>query len=1021
MIRRCPMKISIAKDVVLQEINQESVDYEHSIDKLYRKQTGSYYTSIDLTLSMMQELVDNLDPVVRNTLYSKKFLEPCVGTGNFVFAYLKVCENLNFTKSEYKELVNNIYVFDINEDALSIYKKNLSKLVQTLFDIDLDENYFSTHIGSSLLFDVQSDETKYIPIENAINNHSFPKYFDIVVTNPPYKNLKAEKSHYFSEEQYLKDKEKYSQITKLANLNFYYSTSGVLNIYKLFVEEIVETYLSPKGICSLLIPSSILSDKSCSNLRTRILDTCSIKSIRLISENNDYIDASQALCSILFYKGNKTKKICIDGSFDGNIKQGTIMDISDIMDESTGNSILILSQNEYQIRRKMKENPTVKELDYIYNLRGELDVTNNKNSIVNSHTPYQLIRGKHIGYYKTLESSEKEFVLEQFVQNTTKQKYIRETRLVCQQVANIAKKRRVSFSIVPPNCVLANSCNFISVKPNKDDVDIFFLLGVLNSTLIDWYFKLTSSNNHINNYEIDNFPIPIFCKNKKEISDLVKKYLQNNNDDALQKLDSLVYQAYGISSESDNSTPFIHDNKTPYDIPNRKKTAEKFYEDLKCIISDISKEEAFAILNKEASIEDICFLKKNNITFFEKKVLENLEEKYCKMHSNIILNHTTFKLSDLDLEMIANIPQGGNWKDIPSETVKKSKRLERITETGGRTTLYGRIDYQKPSYTITTYFNRPGNGTYVHPIHQRVISVREAARFQTFPDDYYFTGNKTDTLNQVGNAVPVLLAYQIGKKIIEKTGCSSSVDLFSGAGGMTYGFKRAGIKASIANDFDRSACITLKTNSPEIPVICGDIASPEIKNQIISAGISSHANIICGGPPCQGFSLAGFRKKDDPRNELFRHFIDIVSAIHPKVIVFENVEGIMSYQKGKTYANIIELFSELGYYIEGRKLLSSEYGVPQKRKRVILLGTRKVTNIMPNELFPEQITAEPKNQISAYHTIYDLEHVDCSEYAQYNSNFDSPILRYFKNQISIDEYISTVKEADNNYNQLSLF
>src|SRR5699024_9663177 len=124
--------------------------------------------------------------------------------------------------------------------------------------------------------------------------------------------------------------------------------------------------------------------------------------------------------------------------------------------------------------------------------------------------------------------------------------------------------------------------------------------------------------------------------------------------------------------------------------------------------------------------------------------------KFIKIKNNEVLNHTDFKLSELDLEMIGPVPQGGNWKDIPHITLFShpfqlfflSKRLKRITETGGRTTLYGRIDYDKPSYTITTYFNRPGNGTYVHPIHDRVLSVREAARFQGFKDDYYIYGNK---------------------------------------------------------------------------------------------------------------------------------------------------------------------------------------------------------------------------------------------------------------------------------------
>lgn len=441
-----------------------------------------------------------------------------------------------------------------------------------------------------------------------------------------------------------------------------------------------------------------------------------------------------------------------------------------------------------------------------------------------------------------------------------------------------------------------------------------------------------------------------------------------------------------------------------------------FTRDLETIVPRVSYEECTALLHGEKKAEEL--LARIEHTSFDAKVVAGIVAKYTKLAKGQVLNHITFKLSDLDLEMIKPVPQGGNWKDIPVETVQKSKRLARITQTGGRTTLYGRIDYSYPSYTITTYFNRPGNGTYVHPVHERVLSVREAARFQCFPDSYLFFGNKTDMLKQVGNAVPVLLAYSIGYSIIEKTGCATSVDLFSGAGGMTYGFKCAGIHAVVANDIIEPACVTLKVNNPEIPVICGDITDESIKNQIIQKGVENNADIICGGPPCQGFSMAGWRMKDDPRNQLFRHFVDIVSGVNPKVIVFENVEGILSYQGGEVYRDIITLFSELGYNTEGWKLMANHYAAPQRRKRVIILCTRKDIGVLPSDLFPAEITPNSDSQITAYETIFDLEQVECSDTAAYNSGYQSDILQYFKDQISIEEYISCSTDSRDNLNMI---
>ena len=994
---------SLMVNSLWQKICSDSFTYEHSIDKLSRKQTGSYYTAPDLAYAMMQELINNLDQTIRMHLYQKKFLEPCVGTGNFVFAYLRACLELKFSTAQYLELLYNLYVCDIDQGALKLYQTNLTLIAQNWFGISLDSEYFCSHIGGPLLFDVQSDAIRYIPLEENFSL-SFPR-FDFVVTNPPYKNLKAEHSHYLSTEQKITDQEKYKCIGKIASQHFFYSTSGTLNLYKLFVEEILERYLSSDGICSLLIPSSILSDKSCAKLRTRILDQCAIRSIRLIPEKSTYVDASQALCAMLFQKGQQTKSVKIDKCFQGDLTQGALFPLADMLDPSTGNAFLILSTREYQLRHQIQQHPTIRQLRYIKNLRGELDITLDKDSICTDKTPYHLLRGRHIGFYCTNDLPQKEYVQSSFLEKTAKRCYVAAPRLACQQIANMAKKRRLAFTLVPANYILANSCNFIAVEPNADQVDLYFLLGILNSDLIEWFFRLTSSNNHINNYEIDNFPIPVHCTQKELISTLVQDYLRFPNEDLLVQINALVHDAYCISSPAQpvlfNTVPTISAFQDSTFIPNL------FQNDLLSYLPAVSPEECLAILQRNLSIKELC-LRSGSPSRFDLRVLESLEKKYYGLFHGFILNHTTFKLSDLDLEMIKSVPQGGSWKDIPASTVKKSKRLHRITQTGGRTTLYGRIDYTKPSYTITTYFNRPGNGTYVHPVHDRVLSVREAARFQSFPDDYLFCGSKSDMLKQVGNAVPVLLAYAIGRQIRKKTDCQTSVDLFSGAGGMTYGFKQAGIHAVIANDLAESACVTLKTNSPEIPVFCGDITTDSVKQAIIQAGQNAQADIICGGPPCQGFSMAGYRMADDPRNQLFRHFADIVSAVKPKIIVFENVEGLLSYQGGETYRDIIALFSELGYFTEGRKLQANHYGVPQRRKRVILLCTRKDIGIQPAALFPAEITPLEEQQVTAYETIYDLEQIECSEKAQYNSPYQSEYLRYLKHFYTAEEFFEVL-------------
>lgn len=148
-----------------------------------------------------------------------------------------------------------------------------------------------------------------------------------------------------------------------------------------------------------------------------------------------------------------------------------------------------------------------------------------------------------------IDTEENEYVLPEFVKTTKKRRYIEKERIICQQIANMHKVRRVTFSLAPANYVLGNSCNFISVQDNVYGIDIFAVLGLFNTKIINWLFKLTSSNNHINNYEIDCFPVPVESPLLKEISKKAKAFLDTRDEAILDEIEKLAEKAYKIDHD----------------------------------------------------------------------------------------------------------------------------------------------------------------------------------------------------------------------------------------------------------------------------------------------------------------------------------------------------------------------------------------------------------------------------------------------------------------------------------------
>ena len=161
------------------------------------------------------------------------------------------------------------------------------------------------------------------------------------------------------------------------------------------------------------------------------------------------------------------------------------------------------------------------------------------------------------------------------------------------------------------------------------------------------------------------------------------------------------------------------------------------------------------------------------------------------------------------------------------------------------------------------------------------------------------------------------------------------VELFAGAGGLALGLERAGLKAVMLNEFDKDCVATLRKNRPDWKVIRDDVHHVDFKN--------INADIVTGGFPCQAFSYAGKRLGfEDTRGTLFHEFVRAVKEIKPKIFVAENVSGLVSHDKGRTLKTMLDVMTqELGEYNLKWKVLNAvNFSVPQKRQRILIVGTK---------------------------------------------------------------------------------
>lgn len=188
-----------------------------------------------------------------------------------------------------------------------------------------------------------------------------------------------------------------------------------------------------------------------------------------------------------------------------------------------------------------------------------------------------------------------------------------------------------------------------------------------------------------------------------------------------------------------------------------------------------------------------------------------------------------------------------------------------------------------------------------------------------------------------------------------------AIELFAGAGGLALGIEQAGFEAIGLIEIDKYASETLKLNRPNWNVINDDIAN--ISSLDLEEYFSlkrKQLDLLSGGAPCQSFSYAGNRLGlEDSRGTLFYHYALFLEKLQPKTFLFENVKGLISHDKGRTFKTICNIFEETGYEINHRVLNAWNYGVAQKRERLIMVGIRKDIANKINFSFPEPHKYKP--------------------------------------------------------------
>lgn len=505
------------------------------------KQLGYFFTPTSLTIEMASLISHSEKPV-------KKLFDPGCGSGTLLAITL-------LFNPKIKEIVGV---------EIDPFTAKIARLLLSQVAMEVKASPQITILNVDYLDFTSAEEIK----------EKFTKYFDAVIMNPPYgrirfistnltnfqtriglDGLNSKKLQDKLREQHISTAEEYRNKFKDIGLN-----KGTPEYSTLFLASTVGL-VKKGGVLIAITPTSWLADQNGRGLRKYILDKHTVKEIWYFNETAKlFPGVNQPTAVILIKSGNYAEGIKIKSnitSLEDLHKDVHALDEDKLRQFSPewfrfpryGNS-------RTDILLKLHKHKELSKHPDISNLRGEFDLTLNKELISNNIDLPRLIRGDHIELFHlrgTQESVKDGHVkLEPFMDklgNSIKRKHIEQWRIAIPQCTYLQKKKRIEACLVPPGSIISNSCNYIAIDNNKDSLLLY--CAYLNSLVIEWRFRLFNSNNHIANYEIDELPVveKQLAKGSlhEMIIDAVKHYVKGGNEEELLNIDALIAKSYELS------------------------------------------------------------------------------------------------------------------------------------------------------------------------------------------------------------------------------------------------------------------------------------------------------------------------------------------------------------------------------------------------------------------------------------------------------------------------------------------